>query len=161
MHGRIIKLAHESKCLAGNVLGDPAAREVFVYLPPGYDQETRDYPSVMLLPGFAATHHNIVGYGGPWKKNTVELFDDMVASGDSPAALLVMPDCMTRWGGSQFLDSEATGPYQSYLVDEVLPFVDARYRTVPDDVDRGEKRAWRDLWLALDDLLEDLEQDDR
>ena len=48
-----------------------------------------------------------------------------------PPALLVLPDAINRWGGSQFVDSEATGRYQSYLADEVVPFVDAHYRTLP------------------------------
>jgi enterochelin esterase family protein len=38
---------------------------------------------------------------------------------------------MNRWGGSQFIDSAATGRYQSYLADEVVPFVDSHYRSLP------------------------------
>ncbi len=101
---------------------------MWVYLPPGYD-EGGSYPTVMMLPGFAGTHRTIFSFD-PWKKNPVEAFDAQVAAGESEPALLVLPDCMTRWGGSQFVDSEAIGPYQSYLADEVFPHVDANFRTL-------------------------------
>ena len=48
-----------------------------------------------------------------------------------------MVDCWTSYGGSQFLDSIATGPYQSYLCDEVVPFIDERYPTAADRDHRG------------------------
>lgn len=128
MHGRIERSKLTSRLLEGNPLGDPAEREVWVYLPPGYDQGGH-YPTIMMLPGFAGTHRSIFGFD-PWKKNPVEAFDTQVAAGTSQPAILVLPDCMTRWGGSQFVDSEAIGPYQSYLADEVFPHVDASFRTL-------------------------------
>lgn len=45
--------------------------------------------------------------------------------------LLVIPDATTCLGGSQYLDSPINGAYQGFLCDEVLPWVDAHYRTVP------------------------------
>jgi len=78
----------------------------------------------------------MLGYS-PWKPNTVELFDRLVKEGTCPPAYLVMPDCTTRWGGSQFIDSPATGPYQTYLADEVIPYVDARYHTIPERESRA------------------------
>ena len=47
----------------------------------------------------------------------------------APACLVVLVDAWTSLGGSQFLDSPATGNYHTYLCDEVVPFVDARYPT--------------------------------
>ena len=46
-------------------------------------------------------------------------------------AILVLPDCFNRWGGSQFIDSTGTGRYQTYLADEVFAFVDAEFQTIP------------------------------
>jgi enterochelin esterase family protein len=54
-----------------------------------------------------------------------------------PPAIAVLPDCATRWGGSQYLDSAATGPYMSYLVRELVPEIDRRFRTIA----RREGRA--------------------
>jgi len=129
MQGRLVRISHSSACLRGNPLGDPHERDLYVYLPPQYDG-TRRFPVVMMLAGFGATHHSIAAWS-PWKPNTVELFDRLVTEGACKPALLVLPDCFNRWGGSQFLDSEGTGRYQTYLADEILPFVDAEFQTVP------------------------------
>ena len=130
MNGRVIRTSHESACLRGNPLGDPHERDVYLYLPPQYDDRRR-FPVVMMLAGFGSTNHSIAAWS-PWKPNTVELFDDMVASGKCRPAILVLPDCFNRWGGSQFLDSKGAGAYQTYLADEVFPFVDSELKTIPD-----------------------------
>ncbi len=129
MHGRIVESRLESRVLRGNRLGDPHVRDVLVYVPPG-EADAR-YPVVIVLPGFAANHRSIVGYNA-FQPNAVELYDALVAEGKAPPAILAMPDCTTRWGGSQFLDSEATGRYQTYLAEEVVPHVDASFRTIPE-----------------------------
>jgi len=129
MHGKLVRVSHQSECLRDNPLGDPYERDVYVYLPPQYDGSAR-FPVVMMLAGFGATNHSIAAWS-PWKPNTVELFDRLVAEGACRPALLVLPDGFNRWGGSQFLDSEGTGRYQTYLADEIIPFIDAEFRTVP------------------------------
>ena len=130
MQGRLVRISHSSACLRGNPLGDPHDRDLYVYLPPQYDGQTR-FPVVVMLAGFGATNHSIAAWS-PWKPNTVELFDRMVSQGACKPALLVLPDCFNRWGGSQFVDSEGTGRYQTYLADEIIPFVDDQFQTIPD-----------------------------
>ena len=49
----------------------------------------------------------------------------------------MLVDAWTAYGGSQFVDSPGTGPYHSYLCDEIVPFVDARYRTLASAAHRG------------------------
>ncbi len=129
MLGELVRMSFESRCLENNPLGDPSAREVLAYLPPQYDGKKR-FPTVMLLAGFGSTHHSIAAWS-PWKPNTLERFDRQIAEGQSDPAILVLPDCFNRWGGSQFLDSPGTGLYQTYLADEVIPFVDSELRTIP------------------------------
>lgn len=46
-------------------------------------------------------------------------------------------DAWTAYGGSQFIDSPGTGRYHSYLCEEVVPFVDAHYRTLSDRAHRA------------------------
>jgi enterochelin esterase-like enzyme len=129
MKGRIVRLTHESRCLRDNPLGDPHERALYAYLPPQYDGSRR-FPVVIMLAGFGATNHSIVAWS-PWKPNTIEAFDELVARGQSRPAILALPDCFNRWGGSQFIDSEGTGRYQTYLADEIVPFLDAELRTIP------------------------------
>lgn len=127
--GRIELPRFESRLLAGNLLGDPIEREVLVYLPPSYEQGTRRYPLLMILPPYAAGHRSLLNYK-VWEPDLFERYERLLAAGKTDEAILVSPDCMTRWGGSQFVDSSVLGPYQRYLVEEVLPFVDGRYRTI-------------------------------
>jgi S-formylglutathione hydrolase FrmB len=83
------------------------------------------------------------GHVGMWfnrpafRRPFPELADDVFARGDTPPAIVVYVDAWTRYGGSQFLDSPATGRYHSYLCDEVVPWVDARYRTLADRAHRA------------------------
>jgi len=135
--GRIDFPLHRSACLRGNVLGDPVEREVLVYTPPGYDEtQPRRYPVVVVLPAFGSNHRALVTFR-LWERNLFQLYEQLLARGETREAILVVPDATNRWGGSQFLDSPASGPYQTLIVDEVLPFVDSLYRTIP----RREARA--------------------
>ena len=121
-------ITHESRLLADNPLGDPATRSVGVYLPPGYDG-TRRFPTVMVLTGFTGTGLSLLN-STPWEPNLAARMDSLVAAGRARPAILILPDCFTRYGGSQYADSPAIGRYQSYLLDEVLPLVEARYRCI-------------------------------
>lgn len=129
MQGRIERALIRSRLLQDNPLGDPYERELMIYLPPQYDG-TRRFASVMMLPGFGSTNHSLLAFE-VFKPNVVERFDRLVSAGMCAPAILVLPDAINRWGGSQYLDSPATGRYQSYLADEVIAFVDAHYRTIP------------------------------
>ena len=62
---------------------------------------------------------------------------DAVFAGGAPPCIVVFVDAWTAYGGSQFVDSPGTGNYHTYLCDEVVPFVDARYRSIPDRESRA------------------------
>ncbi len=135
--GRIEELEIQSEALLGNPLRDPATRPLWVYLPPGYGEEPdRRYPSVFVIQG-------LTGQLDMWRNREAfrptfpELADELFATGETPPLIVAFVDCWTSLGGSQFLNSPATGRYLDYLCDEVIPFVDARYRTDA----RREKRG--------------------
>lgn len=130
LRGRVELSRLGSALLEGNPLGDPSEREVLVYLPPSYDQSARRFPLVMALPSYASTHRSFLNYR-VFEPNFFERYEGLLARNEADETIFVVPDCMTRWGGSQFVDSSSTGRYQSYLVEEVIPFVDAHYRTIP------------------------------
>ncbi|MEZ4287542.1 MAG: alpha/beta hydrolase-fold protein [Polyangiales bacterium] len=128
MRGTLHQLTIESECLRANKLGDPSQRTLYVYEP--NTGMSKRLPVVMMLAGFGGTNHSIVAWD-PWKQNTISLYDRLVDEGKASPAYLVMPDAFNRWGGSQFLDSAATGSYQTYLADEIIPFVDKHFRSIP------------------------------
>lgn len=135
--GRVETLTIASTALRGNPLGDPHGREVPVYLPPGYDTEPkRRYPVVVVLTGYTGTGAMLLNRGA-WNDALDQRMDRLIGSGACPPLICVMPDCFTRLGGSQYLDSTATGKYETHLVREVVPAVDARYRTLADRRHRG------------------------
>jgi S-formylglutathione hydrolase FrmB len=135
--GRFEEFVFESEVLADNPLGDPADRPLWVYLPPGYDDESeRRYPSVYVIQGLMG-QLDAWRNRSPFRRNFPELADELFASGEAPPCIVVWVDCWTSLGGSQFLDSPATGRYHTYLCDEVVPFVDERYRTLPAAAHRG------------------------
>jgi S-formylglutathione hydrolase FrmB len=72
-----------------------------------------------------------------FRPSVVERIDELFAEGGAPPAVIVFVDAWTSLGGSQYLDSPGTGNYHTYLCDEVVPWVDARYRTLPE----RERRA--------------------
>jgi hypothetical protein len=124
----------ESAALRGNPLGDPHVRPLWVYVPPGADQ-TR-LPSIYLIQG-------MTGQLDMWRNRSAfrpsvpELVDRLFAEEGCPPALVVFVDAWTSYGGSQFVDSPGTGKYHTYLCDEVVPFVDAHYRTLAEPAHRG------------------------
>jgi S-formylglutathione hydrolase FrmB len=135
--GRFEETVFESDALRGNPLGDPHERPLWVYLPPGYDDEPeRRYASVYMIQG-------LTGQLDMWRNRTAfrrsfpELADELFATGGAPPVIVVWVDAWTSLGGSQFLDSPGTGDYHTYLCDEVVPWVDSRYRTVAAAEHRG------------------------
>jgi S-formylglutathione hydrolase FrmB len=135
--GRLEEHVITSDLLRGNPLGDPHERPLWVYLPPGYgDDPDRRYPVVYVIQGYTghvAMWHN----RAPFRQPFPETADAVFARGDAPPALVVYVDAWTAYGGSQFVDSPGTGRYHSYLCDEVVPWVDARYRTRPEPAHRA------------------------
>ncbi len=137
--GRVESVRFASRALAKNPLGDPSERDLFVYLPPGYDlaeNARRRYPSIYFLSGFTGRGGMLLNASG-WGEPLDRRLDRLIAARRMKPAIVVLPDCFTRFGGSQYLDSSATGRYETHLVRELVPWVDARYRTRPD----GRHRA--------------------
>lgn len=131
MRPEVVFEAVPGSTLQGNPLGDPALRHVPVYLPPSYHaSDTKRFPVIWLLAGFASTGMSFLNYG--FGRQTVpEMLDSLIRRGEMPETIVVMPDCMTRYGGSQYVDSAATGPYESYLTGELIPHIDRQFRTLP------------------------------
>ena len=127
--GRIIIERFESAVLQDNPLGDPATRELCVYLPPDYDLDAaRRFPVVYCLTGFTGRGQMLLNTH-PFTPSIPERMDALTASGVVTQMIVVMPDCFTRLGGSQYINSSAVGRYEDYLVEEIVPFVDERFRT--------------------------------
>src|SRR6185369_12700792 len=93
------------------------------------------YPSVYMLAGFTGrglTHLN----DAAWEEPLPARLDRLIAERRIRPMIVVMPDCFTKYGGSQYINSSATGRYEDHVIDELVPFIDKSYRTLPDRENR-------------------------
>jgi S-formylglutathione hydrolase FrmB len=121
---------HESRILRNNPLGDPFERDVIVYLPPDYDESKR-YPAVYALTGFTGRGRMMLN-DNAFTPNFAERMDKLIGDGTIKPLIAVLPDCFTHYGGSQYINSSATGNYEDYLIEEIVPFVDENFSTLKD-----------------------------
>lgn len=135
--GTVVVERIASRALRGNPLGDPADRDVFVYLPPGYDAApSRRWPMVLVLTGFTGLGES------PFQRQAFgealhERLDRLIRTRKIPPMIVASPDCMTALGGSQYVDSAAVGRYETFVMREVVPHLDRTFRTKGDARHRG------------------------
>jgi len=129
--GQLVTLEHVSSVLQGNPLGDPHVRKLQVWLPPQYNQGSANKRFPVL--------YDLVGYTGsgpahtswrPFDENVPERIARLLHARRMAPAILVFPDCFTALGGNQYINSSAIGRYADYLTRELIPCVDAEFRTL-------------------------------
>lgn len=128
-HGALEARPFTSEALRGNALGDPHTREVPVYLPPAALAGER-LPVIFCLAGFTGRGQSMLETH-PWRRGPVCAYDRALHASGEKGAILVMPDAFTRLGGSQYVNSSATGRYADYVAEELVDFVDSSYSTLP------------------------------
>src|ERR671921_125164 len=122
--GVVHRLTIESAVLKGNLLGDPTERLIDVYVPRGSTGE--GLPLLVDLVGFTGggpAHTNWKNFG----ENLPERLDRLIGTGGMPPVVVAFPDCFTRLGGNQYVDSPAMGLWETFLIREMLPFVESRF----------------------------------
>ena len=133
--GTVICLQHKSAILKNNPCGDKFIRDLYVYLPPDYEED-KFYPSVYVLTGFTGRGKMMLN-DSAFTPNFAERMDSLINSGKIKPMIAVMPDCFTKYGGSQYINSSATGDYEDYLTQEIVPFTDETFRTIKDKNSRA------------------------
>lgn len=129
--GRLEDLVIESDAIKNNVLGDPTTRNVAIYLPPGYDDSTEEYPLFVDIVGFTGSGYAHIA----WKmfgESVPQRLDRLVREGRMGPVVLALPDCFTSLGGNQYINSAAMGNWADFLVDEMIPAIESRYRVRKD-----------------------------
>ncbi len=123
--GEVVRFKHQSKVLKANVWGDPADRDLCVYLPAGYSDSGDPYVSLWDFAAFTSSgpgHLNWRNQG----ENLPQRLDRLIGSGAMPPVVVAMPDCYSSLGGNQYINSAAVGRYADYLVQELVPFLSDR-----------------------------------
>lgn len=136
--GTLVRRTLRSAALEHTLTGESPKRAVSVYLPPSYDSApAKHYPVVYLLHGVGDTDETWTS-GSATFGNVQSVMDRGIAEGKFGEMIVVMPnEQRTIGGGSYYLDSAVTGKWEVFTTEELVDFIDTRYRTLP----RAESRA--------------------
>jgi enterochelin esterase-like enzyme len=125
--GKVEVHRYESSALKSNPLNDPNVRDVIIYLPPGYTSSySHGYVAVFGLVGFGGQGKMLLNTD-PLGENIEDRMNRLISQRKCGPMILVLVDCFTRFGGNQYINSTATGRYEDYIINEIVPFVDERY----------------------------------
>lgn len=125
--GRVETITIDSKALRGNLLGDPSERRVAVYLPAGYDDGDEPLPLFVGLAGFTGSGLKQLAWRA-FEESLPQRLDRLVADGAMGPVVLALPDAFTSLGGNQYVNSLALGLWEDFLVDEMVPALESRFR---------------------------------
>lgn len=125
--GRLVEIVVSSKHAADNMLGDPGERTVAVYLPPGYDDGDQHYPLFVDLAAFTGSGLKRLAWTG-FGESVPQRLDRLVAEGKMGPVVTAFPDCFTRLGGNQYVDSAVMGRWEAFIVEDLLPALQSQFR---------------------------------
>ena len=137
MKGTVERIKVHGKLLEGNLEGDSPNRDVSVYLPASYKKDSkRRYPVIYFLHGFTDDDAKWYGFEKHWI-NMPAIADKVLATGVAKEMIIVTPNAFTRYQGSMYSNSVTTGNWEGYIAKELVAYMDAHYRTLPDSKSRG------------------------
>jgi len=135
--GRIETLTVASRALRDNLLGDPSERTVALYLPPEHDDpQQAELPLFVGLAGFTSSGPRMLGWQS-FGENVPQRLDRLVEQGRMGPVVLALPDCFTSLGGNQYVNSVALGRWEDFLLEEMIPAVEERFRVRRDPSSRA------------------------
>lgn len=126
------RLKIHGAALAGNLEGNAVDREVLVFLPPSYaSNKSRRYPVVYALHGYSIGAEQ-------WSKeiHVPQTIEGAFAQG-AHEMIVVLPDSKTVHNGSMYSSSVTTGDFETFIAHDVVAYIDAHYRTLPNRLSRG------------------------
>lgn len=134
-HGQLIYITVHGASLEHDHVADPADREVAIYLPPNYAKDTQQrYPVLYLLHGYTG---NDRGWMDPGYVGLPAMMDRLIERRKIAPMIVVMPDSFNRFAGSFYTNSELSGDWETFIVGDLVGYVDAHYRTLPTLDSRG------------------------
>jgi enterochelin esterase-like enzyme len=135
--GTVEHIKIHGKLLEGNLEGDSPDRDVSVYLPPSYGKDpARRYPVVYFLHGYTDSDDKWYGPTKHWI-NLPSVLDKANVEPGNREIIFVTPNAFTRFHGSMYSNSVVTGDWEDFIVTELIPYIDARYRTIAIPAARG------------------------
>jgi enterochelin esterase-like enzyme len=131
--GKVERIKVHSPAIEGNLQGNPADRDVLVYLPPSYDgARNRRYPVVYQLHGWLPGAEQWAGMLD-FEAGT----NRALASGNAQEMIVVVPDSLTIHGGSMYSTSVTSGDFEGFIARDLVAYIDSHYRTLATRASRG------------------------
>src|SRR6266566_7560279 len=131
---QVIARELRSENITHNRCGIDPVRRMLVYLPAGYDpSSSQRYPVIYFLPNpFEESYRYDFDH-----RDAQGLFDRAVAGGVIKKFILVTVDMNTPLGSSWYVNSSATGNWEDLVIQELVPYIDANFKTLPNRDSRG------------------------
>src|SRR6185369_5928409 len=129
---KVERIKIHGTALEGNLEGDAVDRDVLVFLPPSYDKEkSRRYPVVYALHGYSIGAEQ-------WSQeiHVPQTIEGAFAQG-TKEMIVVLPDSKTLHNGSMYSSSVTTGDFEKFIARDVVSYIEAHYRTIPNRLSRG------------------------
>ena len=132
--GQLDEVWIHSVSLEGNLLGDSPDKRVLVYLPPSYKAFlTERYPVIYFLHGFSLAP----GIQDATADALKHWMDRLIVNNRIQEMIVVIPDGRNSLGGGFYANSPTSGHFEDYIVQDLIAFIDKKYRTVPSSDSRG------------------------
>lgn len=133
--GMVILQKVYSSALEGNFMGDDPNRNVKIYLPPGYTENTDlYYPTITLLAYHGGNHNSFFNYGG---ENISKVMDELINNGTIKPMILVCPDCKNKFNDCHFANSSLSGNWEDFLTKDLVAYMDNNFRSITNPKSRG------------------------
>lgn len=130
--GRVVTETLVSSILRGTRTGLDSSRLVKVYLPPGYADPKKFFPVIYYFHSVFSSAESTLANG-----RLVQLLDRSFERGNAKEFILVVADYSSPTTGSIYENSPATGRWLDFTTQELLPFIDSRFRTIRHRDSRG------------------------
>ncbi|NYF79236.1 alpha/beta hydrolase [Granulicella arctica] len=121
-----------SEKFAGNRIGTNPVRKMAVYLPAGYDESSKRYPVIYFLASPFDSYRTLFD-----QRNAQRLFDRAIEGRVIAPFILVSVDMTTPLGCSWYVNSPVTGNWEDFMIQELVPYIDANFKALPSRDSRG------------------------
>ncbi len=145
--GALVTKVIQSPSLEGNLLGDPAKRNINIYLPKSYETcPEKRFPVIYYLHGIPAWENSLVnpipyfileqvaGLTAPVDfpdEGFISWVNNLIENEGMKEAIIVMPNAANKYGVSFYTNNEVQGNYEDYIVKDVVSYIDSHFRTIP------------------------------
>lgn len=135
--GKLVDVTIPAPSLKNSLIYESPNQNAFVYLPPSYENSSKQYPVVYFLPGFSSPVKSFNDLQERKDRHIKSIMDDLINLGQINEMIIVVPNGMNALGGAFYINSPVMGNWEDYIIYDVVNYVDKKYRTLKNPESRG------------------------